>query len=83
MRNLFFATMAVLAPVTFAQAAAVSSTSSGMTVVAPAQPGMTTAEMNYTPAPPDPNNCGTPTEPKSCPPLPRVPLNHYSPRHSG
>jgi hypothetical protein len=26
---------------------------------------------------PDPNNCGTPDEPKACPPLPRRPLASY------
>ncbi len=26
---------------------------------------------------PDPNNCGTPDEPKTCPPLPRHALNYY------
>lgn len=26
---------------------------------------------------PDPNNCGTPDDPKSCPPLPRHALNYY------
>ena len=28
-------------------------------------------------AQPDPANCGTPDEPKSCPPMPRRPLNYY------
>jgi hypothetical protein len=35
------------------------------------------------PAPDDaatnPNNCGTPDEPKPCPPMPRHPLTHYPP----
>lgn len=26
---------------------------------------------------PDPDNCGTPYEPKACPPMPRRPLNYY------
>jgi hypothetical protein len=26
---------------------------------------------------PDPNNCGTPDEPKPCPPMPRHPLQNY------
>jgi hypothetical protein len=26
---------------------------------------------------PDPENCGTPDEPKACPPMPRRPLQHY------
>ena len=25
----------------------------------------------------DPDNCGTPDEPKACPPMPRRPLRHY------
>ena len=25
----------------------------------------------------DPDNCGTPDEPKACPPMPRQPLHHY------
>jgi hypothetical protein len=28
-------------------------------------------------ASPEPANCGTPTAPQSCPPLPKVPLNSY------
>jgi len=28
---------------------------------------------------PNPENCGTPDEPKACPPLPRHPLNYYPP----
>jgi hypothetical protein len=28
-------------------------------------------------AQPDPNNCGTPDEPKPCPPMPRHPLPYY------
>jgi hypothetical protein len=32
--------------------------------------GMATAQ-------PDPNNCGTPDEPKPCPPMPRHPLKYY------
>ena len=28
---------------------------------------------------PDPNNCGTPDEPKNCPPMPRRALNYYPP----
>jgi len=27
--------------------------------------------------PPDPGNCGTPDMPQACPPMPRVPLQHY------
>ena len=27
--------------------------------------------------PPDPDNCGTPTAPEACPPLPRHPLPFY------
>jgi hypothetical protein len=50
------------------------------------QPGMASNDMSGGPggvvgAPasqqPDPGNCGTPDEPKSCPPLPKVPLQHY------
>jgi hypothetical protein len=28
-------------------------------------------------AQPDPQNCGTPDEPKACPPMPRRPLSYY------
>ena len=28
-------------------------------------------------AQPDPENCGTPDEPKACPPMPRRPLQYY------
>jgi hypothetical protein len=27
--------------------------------------------------PPDPNNCGTPDEPRPCPPMPRRPLQYF------
>lgn len=30
-------------------------------------------------AQPDPNNCGTPDEPKPCPPMPRHPMPYYPP----
>lgn len=31
----------------------------------------------YNPQPSAPENCGTPSEPKSCPPMPRVPLTYF------
>ena len=39
------------------------------------------APQGYQAAAPDPGNCGTPGEPKPCPPMPRHPLRHYP--HSG
>jgi hypothetical protein len=41
------------------------------------QSGMPSQHVNQSQA--DPNNCGTPDEPKACPPMPRHSLNYYPP----
>lgn len=43
----------------------------------PAPDSMQSSNVNQ--SQPDPNNCGTPDEPKACPPMPRRALNHYPP----
>jgi hypothetical protein len=40
------------------------------------QGGRTTAS-GWTTRPPDPGNCGTPDEPRPCPPMPRNPLQYF------
>ena len=32
---------------------------------------------NWVTRPPDPENCGTPDEPRPCPPMPRHPLKYF------
>ena len=59
------ASCTLAAPLTFAQSSSGTGSSSGTA---------------YTPAPPNPENCGTPDTPKSCPPLPTTPLKHYRPK---
>jgi hypothetical protein len=44
---------------------------------APGAPAMQSQNVNQSQT--DPNNCGTPDEPKTCPPMPRHPLNYYPP----
>jgi hypothetical protein len=86
MRRLFLATAFVaLTPLAYAQMS--PGTSSGMS--APMGRGTTSDTSNtYAAGPsapsagrmssqPDPNNCGTPDEPKSCPPMPRRAMNSY------
>jgi hypothetical protein len=80
MRSVLLATaLAVLAPVAMAQTyAPESTTSSGQvagTGYAPTGP-MASSQRPMT-SQPDPDNCGTPDEPKACPPMPRRPLQTY------
>lgn len=63
-RFILMATLAGLMPVSFAQAQAPAPAAP----MAPAAPPM---------AAPNPGNCGTPDEPKPCPPMPKHPLRHY------
>jgi hypothetical protein len=39
--------------------------------------GSGTVVSNWTTRPPDPGNCGTPDEPRPCPPKPRNPLPYF------
>ena len=78
MRAIILATALVaLAPVTFAQSYSPGSTagagSAGGTSYYPSNtPPRTTMSDR-----PDPENCGTPDEPKACPSMPRRPLRTY------
>ena len=80
MRPIILATaLMALAPVTFAESYPPGST---------AGPGPADGTSYYPSGPatpsrsamnsqPDPENCGTPDEPKTCPPMPRRPLRTY------
>jgi hypothetical protein len=72
-RLILAATLAALAPMAYAQS------SGGMTSPSsPAATGMPSGtNAASSPGAPDPNNCGTPDEPKSCGPMPRHALKHY------
>jgi hypothetical protein len=61
-RVILMASLAALAQVSFAYAQTQTT--------APASPAPSMAA-------PSPENCGTPDEPKACPPLPRHALKHY------
>jgi hypothetical protein len=65
-------------PIAFAQPAAPPPMDSQQPAAYPPQPSYGTAPVGA-PASTQlsPDNCGTPDEPKSCPPMPRRPLNHY------
>jgi hypothetical protein len=73
------AALVALAPVTFAQ------TSPPVATASPGQVGGTNYYVSGSTTPsrtamsgqPDPQNCGTPDEPKACPPMPRRPLSTY------
>jgi len=87
MRSIVLASMLVtLAPVTFAQTyppgrAPQAYTSAPQQGSAPAPQGygddrpMASRSMVQ----PNPENCGTPDEPKACPPMPRRALSYYPP----
>ena len=97
MRTILLATTLVaLAPFAIAQTYPPGSTTLGPshgTTYSPngsepsvSAPDTSRSAMNQAPrgqqAQPDSNNCGTPDEPKACPPLPRRPLAGYPPnRH--
>ena len=73
-------TLVALSSATFAQ------TNPGPAASGPAQPPMSGMSGSHRAAPPGamagqtaPENCGTPDEPKACPPLPRHPLPYYPP----
>jgi hypothetical protein len=82
MRIVLCAAMSSLAlmmtPIAYAQ-------STGAPPIAPQQPATYPPQANYGMTPVgapastqlNPENCGTPDEPKSCPPMPRRPLNRY------
>ena len=62
-----------------------SPTGSAPPISAPSGPRETTGDTTHAAmnqAQPDPDNCGTPDEPKACPPMPRRALSYYPPnRH--
>jgi hypothetical protein len=77
MRRIILATALVaLSPVAYAQSIPRTSTAPGMgyTGAPPPPPPPASSRMA---GQPDPNNCGTPDEPKPCPPMPRHPLPYY------
>ena len=73
------AALVALAPVTFAQTSPTGATATpgpaGGTNYYPSGP--TTPSRTAMSGQPDPENCGTPDEPKACPPMPRRALNTY------
>jgi len=92
MRSIVLATVFVaLTPLAFAQTnpnagnmgggMSPPGTMGGMS--APGSMGMNapqrTAAAGHVVGPLDPNNCGTPDEPRPCPPLPRNPLPYFPP----
>jgi hypothetical protein len=74
MRRLLLIAVTVLAPLAYAQAASVTTSTTTYT----AAPAPQSAVTGSTQQSADPGNCGTPFEPKPCPPMPRVPLPYYT-----
>ena len=77
MRSMMLATaLVLLSPLAYAQSIPGSSPGPGQGYYsgAPTPPPPSSTRMA---AQPDPDNCGTPDEPKPCPPMPRHPLNDY------
>jgi hypothetical protein len=75
MRSMMLAaTLVLVSPLAYAQGMPGSATGPG-----PAYTGAPPPPPSYTrmAAQPDPENCGTPDEPKACPPMPRHPLPYY------
>jgi hypothetical protein len=82
MRAILLAATVALAPLAYAQADTVT-TSTTKYYATPASQDVVASDMRgavIIPAVPEPGNCGTPLEAKSCPPLPRVPLAYYQDR---
>jgi hypothetical protein len=95
MRSILLATAFVaLAPVAFAQtnpnmapmggmsgpgAAGGMSTPGTMGGMNPPPRTATASAGQHVVGPPNPENCGTPDEPRPCPPLPRNPLPYFPP----
>ena len=80
MRPLILATALVaLAPVTLALTSPPAGAANpGATAGGDSYPtGPATPSRNAMNSQPDPENCGTPDEPKACPPMPRRPLRTY------
>jgi len=80
MRPIILATVLMaLAPVTFAQSYPPGGAANpGPTAGAGYYPSDTaTPSRSAMNSQPDPENCGTPDEPKACPPMPRRPLRTY------
>ena len=80
MRPIILATaLMALAPVTLAQTYPPGDTAgpgpTGGTSYYPSGPA--TPSRSAMNSQPDPENCGTPDEPKACPPMPRRPLRTY------
>jgi hypothetical protein len=75
MRRIILATALIaLAPVAYAQNMPGGGTSPGPGYTRSPPPPVAS---NWTVRPPDPQNCGTPDEPRPCPPMPRHPLPYF------
>ena len=77
MRRIILATALIaLSPLAYAQSPPSSSTApgGGYTGAPPPPPPPASTRMA---GQPDPSNCGTPDDPKPCPPMPRHPLPYY------
>ena len=77
MRPMMLATaLVLLTPLAYAQSIPGSAAGPGPRYYtgAPTPPPPSSTRMA---AQPDPDNCGTPDEPKPCPPMPRHPLPYY------
>jgi hypothetical protein len=77
MRSIMLATtLILLSPLAYAQSIPGSAAGPrpGYTGAPPPPPPPSSTRMA---GQPDPGNCGTPDEPKPCPPMPRRPLPYY------
>jgi hypothetical protein len=82
MRLIVLATaLIILAPATFAQTTTPGTAGQGRMGGTNAPPMASSSGASssgtMTSQATNPNNCGTPDEPKPCPPMPRRPLQHY------
>jgi len=72
--SLWIAGFATLTLAACSTPAPTTTTTTTTTVATPPPPVVVNQPANTSP---DPANCGTPSEPRTCPPLPRVPLAKY------
>jgi hypothetical protein len=81
MRRIILATaLMALSPLAYAQSIPGGSAAPGAGYTgAPPPPSPSSQMTGQMAGQPDPNNCGTPDEPKPCPPMPRHPLPDYPP----
>jgi hypothetical protein len=78
MRRIILATALIaLSPLAYAQNMPSGSTAPGAGYTGAPPPPQSPPASTRMAGQPDPNNCGTPDEPKPCPPMPRHPLQSY------